>query len=215
MTYPRLNQNELELILKQNNKIFNSFDIDLKTIKQTAAFEFSLTTSHNKAVLLHGEIGDSVNFNFLKYKNGKIVPKVKLSDRLMKIVDIGNQYVDFFEGIRLLNHVNNKMISYHEQVKVFMDFDFDWQDSDENEIRLNFDHPNSSLSSLVSNKNKIGSANHTSMYIAFDLDGNIKNNRLGLVRNKAIAAWDGMLEYNSDGSFDFKHYGVLTEMVNV
>lgn len=215
MTYPRLNQNELELILAQNNQILNLFDIDLKKIKQTAAFEFKLNTSHNKAVLLHGEIGDSVNFDFLKYENGKIVPKVKLGDRLMKIVEIGNKYVDFFEGIRLLDLTNNEISSYHEQVQVFIDFDFDWQDPDENVIFLNFDHPDASLSSLISNKDKIGSATHTSMYISFDMDGNVKNNRLGFVRDKAIAAWNGFINDIDNKDFDFKQYGQLTEMVNI
>lgn len=184
------------------------FDIEINDIKKSHGYQYNLKTSHKRAVLLAGSHFDVLNFDFLTFKNGKIETKYPVNKIIQKVIDFGNQQVDFFDALRLFDIELNKMYSYNDSVKAFIDFELDWENPHKHEIVLNFSHTKSQMCQLVSNKSTIASS-YNSMHIVFDLDGNMTVNRVNVNRKRTLEAWDNVIEK------DFKEYGILTEMVRI
>ena len=185
------------------------FGIDINDIKKISTHKFNLKTSHKKAVLLAGNHTDTLNFDFLTFKDKKIETQYPVNEIIQKVIDYGNQYVDFFDALRIFDIETKQTHSYADSVKAFIDFEFDWNTPKNNEIVLNFKHNKSPLSNLISNNTVISSGTHQSTYIVFDLEGNMTVNRMNVFRKQTIEAWGNNTENN------FKEYGVLTEMVNI
>lgn len=202
-------ENENNIKLKIIQIMMNKFGIEVKEMRKKSNLTFTLKTSHKNALLLAGTYSDVLNFDFLTFKNGKISTRYPANDIIQKIIDYGNQYVDFFESLRIVDIEKNQLYSYADAVKAYIDFEFDIKNPDKNEIVLNFEHNKSKLSNVISNQEVICSGNHTSMYIVFDLEGNMKVNRVNVARKRTLQAWDNSIESN------FKEYGMLTEIVRI
>lgn len=192
--------NEVESIL-------NEFGITINDIKKKSENIVNLKTSHKVAKMINLESSLTFNFDFLTFKDCKIETKYPVNDVLQKVIDYGNQYVDFFEALRIQDLLTNKLYNYADYVKAYIDFDFNRDDPSEHEIVLNFEHSKSSMCQLVSNTETISSGSHQSMYIVFNLKGEMRVNRVNVNRKRTIAAW----EDNTDKSY--KEYGLLTEMI--
>lgn len=189
--------------------MMNKFGIEINDVKYSSVNEFNLKTSHKKALLLTGTNEDILNFDFLKFKDGKIQTSYPVNEVIQKVIDYGNQQVDFFDALRLHDLETNKLYSYIDAVTAFIDFEFDWNNPEKHELVLNFSHNRSPMCQLVSNKSIIASGAYHSMHIVFDLEGNITVNRLNVHRKRTLEAWDNMIE-NS-----FREYGLLTEMARI
>jgi hypothetical protein len=202
-------EGEHSIKLKSIQIMLNKFGIEVKEMRKKSHLKFTLKTSHKNALLLAGTYCDVLNFDFLTFKKGKIETNYPANDIIQKIIDYGNQYVDFFEALRIVDIETNQLHSYVDSVKAYIDFEFDLKNPDKNEIVLNFEHNKSKMSNVISNQAVICSGTHTSMYMVFDLEGNMKVNRINVARKRTLEAWDNVIEK------DFKEYGLLTEMVKI
>lgn len=189
--------------------MLSTFDIEINDIKKTNGNKFNLNTSHKKAVLFANGNNDILNFDFLTFKEGKIETRYPTHPIIQKVIDYGNQQIDFFDALRLLDLETNKMHSYIDSIRCFIDFEFEWDRPDNHEIVLNFSHNKSQMCQLISNQSMIASGAYHSMHIVFNLDGDIKVNRLNVHRKKVFQAWENVIEK------DFKEYGLLTEMARI
>lgn len=195
--------------IDQIKSLMKGMGIEINGAKRSSASMFKLQTSHKKATLLDGPVGNVLNFNFLTFNNGKIETRYSVSEIIQKVIDCGNQYVDFFEALRIIDLENNEMHSYADSVRAYIDFEFDFNNTDNHEIVLNFAHNKTNMSNVISNQSVICSGTHNSMYIVFDFKGNMTVNRVNVARKRTLEAWDNAIESN------FKEYGMLTEMVKI
>lgn len=189
--------------------LMKGIGIEINVAKRTSKTLFKLQTSHKKATLLDGTAGNVLNFDFLTFKNGKIETRYPVSDIVQKVIDCGNQYVDFFEALRIVDLETNEMHSYVDSVRAYIDFEFDFNNPENHEIVLNFAHNKTNMSNVISNQSVICSGTHNSMYIVFDFKGNMTVNRVNIARKRTLQAWDNAIESN------FKEYGMLTEIVRI
>lgn len=189
--------------------MMSRFDIEINDIKKTNKDQFKLDTSHKKAVLFSSKNNDMINFDFLTCKEGKIESQYPVNPIIQKVIDYGNQQIDFFNAIRLLDLRTNKMHSYIDSIKCFIDFEFEWVSPEKHEIVLNFSHTKSQMCQLISNQTMIATGAYHSMHIVFNLDGDMTVNRLNVHRRRVFQAWDNVIEK------DFKEYGLLTEMAHI
>lgn len=207
MTTPE-NTKKLNETFEAIKNLMKNFGIEITDIKKASGSKYSLTTSHKKAVLFNG--GNSVlNFDFLTFKDGKIETKYPANNIIQKIIDYGNEYVDFFDALRLEDIETKKLHSYKDAVKAYIDFDFDWNNPEKHEIVLNFAHNVSKITHLITNKSIINSGGYDNMYIVFNINGDMTVNRLNVARKRTMEAWNN--EINSN----FKEYGLLTEVVRI
>jgi len=202
------NTRNLNETFENIKNMMKNFGIEITAIKKTSGSKYNLTTSHKKAVLFDG--GNSVlNFDFLTFKDGKIETSYPTNTIIQKIIDYGNEYVDFFDALRLEDIETKKLYSYKDAVKAYIDFDFDWNNPEKHEIVLNFAHNVSSITHLITNKSVINSGGYDNMYIVFNMNGDMTVNRLNVARKRTKEAWNN--EINSN----FKEYGLLTEIVRI
>jgi len=187
--------------------ILNGLGITINEVTKKTDKRVSLKTSHKIAKMINLDSSLAFNFDFLTFKDCKIETKYPVNDVLQKVIDYGNQYVDFFEALRIQDLLTHKLYNYAESVKPYIDFDFSRDNSDDHEIVLNFEHTKSSMCQLISNTSTITSGSHQSMYIVFNLSGEMKVNRVNVSRKRTIEAWD------DDTNKSYKEYGLLTEMI--
>lgn len=189
--------------------MLSKFNIEINDIKKTHGNQFNLKTSHKKAVLFANNNNDCLNFDFLTFKDGKIETRYPSHPIIQKVIDYGNQQIDFFDALRLLDLETNQMHSYTDSIRCFIDFEFEWDKPENHEIVLNFSHTKSQMCQLVSNQSMIASGAYHSMHIVFNLAGDMTVNRLNVHRKRVFQAWDNVIEK------DFKEYGLLTEMARI
>lgn len=202
------NTKNLSKTFEDIKKLMKNFGIEITAIKKTSGSKYSLTTSHKKAVLFDGD-NSVLNFDFLTFKDGKIETKYPANIIIQKIIDYGNEYVDFFDALRLEDIETKQLHSYKDAVKAYIDFDFDWNNPEKHEIVLNFAHNVSKITHLITNKSVINSGGYDNMYIVFNMNGDMTVNRLNVARKRTLEAWENAIESN------FKEYGILTEIVRI
>lgn len=213
--------NEVESILndfgikidegKKNSKrhLINDNGIPIKFTNTKLERVYHIKTSHKAAKMINLDSSLTFNFDFLTFENCRIDTKYQVNDVIQKIIDYGNQYVDFFEALRIKDLLTHKLYNYAEAVKPYIDFDFNRDDPNQHEIILNFEHTKSNMCSLVSNNMDISSGSHQSMYIVFNLKGEMKVNRVNVSRKRTLAAWEDNIGKS------FKEYGLLTDMISM
>lgn len=194
--------NKVELIL-------NDFGITINEVNKKSETLYNLKTSHKAARMINLSSSLTFNFDFLTLKNCQIESKYPVNEVIQKIINYGNQYVDFFEALRIKDLLTNKLYNYAESVRAYIDFDFNQDNPSEHEIILNFEHTKSSACILISNNIEITSGSHQSMYIVFNLEGEMKVNRVNVNRKRTLAAWE------DDSGKSFKEYGLLTDMISM
>lgn len=202
-------QGKLNVKFENIKKLMKDFGIEVTDIKKKSGTHYSLTTSHKKAGFYSGTNCDILNLDFLTFTDCKIETKYPVNEVIQKIIDYGNQYVDFFEALRIQDLLTNKLYNYATAVKAYIDFELNLEDPSQNEIVLTFEHNKSSMCHLISNTDTITSGTHQSMHIVFNLAGEMTVNRLNAHRKRTLAVW------GDDIKKSFKEYGLLTEMVRI